>query len=118
MSWIADRARAFDSSGIRKVFEMAATMKNPINLSIGQPDFDVPPPIKDACVDAIQGGKNAYSVTQGIAPLRERLTPFIANPDLVERFKHNLPLSEANRDTYYAGNENGYTDYPFAVLPN
>lgn len=77
MSWIADRARAFDSSGIRKVFEMAATMKNPINLSIGQPDFDVPAPVKDACVDAIQGGKNAYSVTQGIAPLRERLTSIV-----------------------------------------
>jgi N-ethylmaleimide reductase len=41
--------------------------------------------------------------------------PFIANPDLVERFEHNLPLAEGNRDTYYAGGENGYTDYPRAV---
>lgn len=42
--------------------------------------------------------------------------PFIANPDLVERFKHNLPLSESNRDTYYTGGENGYTDYPKSNL--
>jgi N-ethylmaleimide reductase len=41
-------------------------------------------------------------------------TPFIANPDLVERFEHHIPLSESNRDTYYAGGENGYTDYPRA----
>ena len=32
--------RLFDSSGIRKVFDLAARMKDPINLSIGQPDFD------------------------------------------------------------------------------
>lgn len=48
-------------------------MKNPVNLSIGQPDFDVPETVKSACIDAIQQGKNAYSPSQGIAPLRERL---------------------------------------------
>lgn len=71
--WIADRCSSFDSSGIRKVFELAAKMKNPINLSIGQPDFDVPEPVKKACIEAIESGKNAYSLTQGITPLREKL---------------------------------------------
>ncbi|MCA9171149.1 MAG: aminotransferase class I/II-fold pyridoxal phosphate-dependent enzyme [Planctomycetales bacterium] len=71
--WIADRTRVFDSSGIRKVFDLAAKLKNPCNLSIGQPDFDVPAPIRAACVDAIQSGKNAYSPTQGIPAFRERL---------------------------------------------
>lgn len=73
MSWIADRTKAFDSSGIRKVFELAAKMKDPINLSIGQPDFDVPEPIKEACIDAIRSGKNAYALTQGMPVLREKL---------------------------------------------
>lgn len=76
-NWISARSRAFDSSGIRKVFDLAAKMKDPINLSIGQPDFDVPPPVKQACIDAIQQGKNAYSLTQGILPLRERLKQVI-----------------------------------------
>jgi N-ethylmaleimide reductase len=40
---------------------------------------------------------------------------FIANPDLVEHFKHHLPLSENNPDTYYTGEEKGYTDYPRAA---
>lgn len=71
--WIADRTASFDSSGIRKVFDLAAKMQNPINLSIGLPDFDVPDEIKQACIDAIRAGKNAYSQTQGIGPLRERL---------------------------------------------
>jgi aspartate aminotransferase/aminotransferase len=72
-SWIADRTKAFDSSGIRKVFDLAAKMKDPINLSIGQPDFDVPEPIKAACIDAIRSGKNAYALTQGMPVLRDKL---------------------------------------------
>lgn len=72
-TWISDRSRAFDSSGIRKVMELAAKLKDPVNLSIGQPDFDVPEPVQAACIDAIRQGKNAYTVTQGIVPLREKL---------------------------------------------
>ncbi len=64
-SWISARSLAFDSSGIRKVFELAATQRDLVNLSIGQPDFDVPQPVKDACIQAIQEGKNAYSMTAG-----------------------------------------------------
>ena len=44
---ISARARAIDVSGIRRVFELGATLADPINLSIGQPDFPVPEPIKD-----------------------------------------------------------------------
>ncbi|MFS8200113.1 alkene reductase [Streptomyces sp. CWNU-52B] len=38
--------------------------------------------------------------------------PFIANPDLVERFAHGHPLAVGDRDTYFAGDVAGYTDYP------
>ena len=72
-TWIADRTLSFDSSGIRKVFELARTMKNPINFSIGQPDFDVPDAPRQAAIDAIQSRKNGYSLTQGIPPLCEKL---------------------------------------------
>ena len=76
--WIADRTTTFDASGIRKVFDLAAKLKDPINLSIGQPDFDVPQEVQDAAIDAIRSGKNAYSPTQGIAPLREAIAAEIA----------------------------------------
>ncbi len=71
--WIAERTRNFDSSGIRKMFDLAAKLKDPINLSIGQPDFDVPPPIKEELIRAIQDGKNGYAATQGMPVLREKL---------------------------------------------
>ncbi len=42
----ADRTRAVEVSGMRKVFELARSLKDPVNLSIGQPHFDVPDAIK------------------------------------------------------------------------
>jgi len=39
--------------------------------------------------------------------------PFIANPDLVERFRVDAPLNAADSSTFYGGSEKGYTDYPF-----
>jgi len=38
--------------------------------------------------------------------------PFIANPDLVERFRQDAPLNEADSKSFYGGTEKGYTDYP------
>jgi aspartate/methionine/tyrosine aminotransferase len=71
--WIADRTQSVDSSGIRKVFDLAATLEDPINLSIGQPDFDVPQAVQDAAIEAIRGRRNGYSVTQGTSELRDEL---------------------------------------------
>src|SRR3954463_7592484 len=72
-SFLSTRALGVDASGIRKVFDLAARMKDPINLSIGLPDFDVPDVVKEAAIDAIQKGQNRYTQTQGIEPLRTRL---------------------------------------------
>ncbi len=71
--WIADRMRHIEASGIRKVFELARSLTNPVNLSIGQPDFDVPPTVKQAAHEAIDAGRNGYTVTQGIIELRAKI---------------------------------------------
>ena len=51
--WLAERTKCFDASGIRKVFDLAAKLADPINLSIGQPDFDVPEEVRQAAIEAI-----------------------------------------------------------------
>lgn len=71
--WIAERMSRIDASGIRKAFEMAKHMKDPINFSIGLPDFDVADPVKEAACEAIRSGRNQYSVTQGVPELRSKL---------------------------------------------
>ena len=70
---VARRAGAFDSSGIRKVFDLAAALDDPINLSIGQPDFAMPDAARAAAKAAIDAGRNGYTPTQGIPALRDRL---------------------------------------------
>ena len=58
----------------------------------------------DKARDAISN-KGADAITFG--------RPFIANPDLPERFRIAADLNEPNQDTFYGGDETGYTDYPF-----
>ena len=53
--------------------------------------------------DALDAGE-ADAIAFGI--------PFIANPDLVERYRYNLPLTDSDPKTYYTPGKRGYTDYP------
>jgi len=76
-AWIAKRMARIDASGIRKAFDLARSMTDPINLSIGLPDFDVPEPVKAAAIAAIEGGHNAYTQTQGAPELRGRLQAIV-----------------------------------------
>lgn len=75
---ISARSRSIDASGIRKAFDLARTIKNPINLSIGQPDFPVPEAMKRAAINAIETDQNGYTVTQGVEPLRQRIARHLA----------------------------------------
>jgi aminotransferase len=70
---LSTRSAAIDTSGIRKVFELGRKLRDPINLSIGQPDFPVPDSIKEAAIEAIRNDRNGYTVTQGIEPLRNSI---------------------------------------------
>lgn len=54
----------------------------------------------------------ADAIASGRADLVAFGRLFIANPDLVERFRLNAPLNEPDRATFYGGDEEGYTDYP------
>jgi len=98
-SWLADRTRLIEMSGIRKVFELGKSLKDPVNLSIGQPHFPVPESIRAAAKAAIDGGQNGYTVTQGIPDLRARLVA-----DAHARFPH---LDHAARDLLVTSGTSG-----------
>jgi len=68
---LAARVSGIEASGIRRIFDLAATVKDAINLSIGQPDFDVPEPVKAAHIEAIRGGFNRYPPSAGFPELRK-----------------------------------------------
>jgi len=52
------------------------------------------------------------AIDEGLADIIAFGVPYIANPDLPARLENGWPLNEANRDAFYGGGEQGYTDYP------
>ena len=55
-------------------------------------------------------------IEDGYADLVAYGVPFLANPDLVERFKKNVPLNQPDQKTFYTSTVKGYTDYPVLAV--
>ena len=66
--------RTTPPSGIRRFFEIAATMDNIISLGIGEPDFVSPKPVIEAAVDSLHAGKTGYTANAGLLELRELIS--------------------------------------------
>ena len=73
-SYLSNRVAGLKPSGIRKFFDIAATMENVISLGIGEPDFDSPPSVIQAGIRALQEGHTHYTSNAGLIELREKLT--------------------------------------------
>jgi N-ethylmaleimide reductase len=92
----------------------------------GHPTFlsqDNVPPLAPALRKVYQGSlviNGGYGRESGQKAIAENAAdlvafgvPYLANPDLVERYRRNAPLNEPDQDTFYGGDEKGYNDYPF-----
>lgn len=67
------RTHSIDASGIRRAFDLGASIVDPINLSIGQPDFPVDDRVKRAAIEAISSNRSGYSLTQGVHELKSAI---------------------------------------------
>src|SRR5215213_7976161 len=75
--FVSARVNSVPPSGIRKFFDIVATMKDVISLGIGEPDFVSPEPILNAGIDSLKAGHTAYTSNSGILELRELLSKHI-----------------------------------------
>lgn len=73
MALLSQRVQAIPPSGIRRFFDIAATMKDVISLGIGEPDFVTPDVIRQAGIRSVQNGYTAYTSNSGLFELREAL---------------------------------------------
>ncbi|MBA4375778.1 MAG: aromatic amino acid aminotransferase [Anaerolinea sp.] len=71
--YLSRRVAGLKPSGIRKFFDIAATMKDVISLGIGEPDFTTPEPILQAGIRSLQRGETHYTSNYGIIELRRAL---------------------------------------------
>jgi aminotransferase len=70
-SYLSKRAAELKPSGIRKFFDIAATMKDVISLGIGEPDFTTPQPILQAGMRSLEQGETHYTSNSGKMELRQ-----------------------------------------------
>ncbi|QRN82566.1 aminotransferase class I/II-fold pyridoxal phosphate-dependent enzyme [Chloroflexota bacterium] len=89
-SYLSKTVVNLKASGIRKFFDIAATMEDVISLGIGEPDFTTPQPVIEAGVQALRKGETHYTSNLGIMELRTAIAE-----NLEERYGvHYDPVNE------------------------
>lgn len=76
-AYLSQRVANLKPSGIRKFFDIVATMKDVISLGIGEPDFVTPQPIIQAGIRALQSGETHYTSNAGLLELRQAISEYL-----------------------------------------
>jgi len=97
---ITQRVRSVPPSGIRKFFDVLATMEDVISLGIGEPDFATPQQICHAGISSLERGETSYTSNAGMLELREQLASHLARLygvqyDPVQELLMTVGVSEA-----------------------
>jgi len=79
VTYLSKRVAGLKPSGIRKFFDIAATMKDVISLGIGEPDFTTPAPILQAGINSLQHGETHYTSNWGKIELRQAIADNLKN---------------------------------------
>ena len=70
---------AVPPSGIRRFFDLAATMKDTISLGVGEPDFKTPYHIRNAAIDSLVDGETQYTANRGLPELRQEIALYLSD---------------------------------------
>ena len=76
--YLNPRVAAVPPSGIRRFFDLAATMKDTISLGVGEPDLITPYHIRNAAINSIVDGETQYTPNRGLLSLREEISAYLA----------------------------------------
>ena len=77
--YLNPRIAAVPPSGIRRFFDLAATMKDTISLGVGEPDFKTPYHIRNAAIDSLVDGETQYTANRGLPELRQEISIYLEN---------------------------------------
>ncbi|MBM2825283.1 MAG: aspartate aminotransferase [Dehalococcoidales bacterium] len=76
---ISQRARQISPSGIRKFFDLLASMEGVISLGVGEPDYATPWHIREAAIYSLEKGYTMYTSNSGMPELRQELSRYLKN---------------------------------------
>lgn len=86
---ITEKVKSIKPSGIRRFFDIVATMPEAISLGVGEPDFVTPWHIRDAGIYSLEKGHTYYTSNSGLLQLREEICKY-----LKRRFNLNYDCSQ------------------------
>ena len=73
---LTEKVKEIPPSGIRKFFDLAATMSDVISLGVGEPDFNTPWSIREAGIYSLEKGRTFYSANAGLLELRDEICKY------------------------------------------
>ncbi len=83
-SYISQRANQLSPSGIRKFFDLLASIEGVISLGVGEPDYATPWQIREAAIYSLEKGNTMYTSNSGMPELRQRLARYLKDSYQVE----------------------------------
>ena len=89
-SKVSKIAGGLQPSGIRKFFDVAATMKDVVSLGVGEPDFDTPWPIREMAINTIEQGNTFYTANAGLIELRQEISAYLKRRFTIEYPAENI----------------------------
>jgi len=75
--FVAKNVADLPPSGIRKFFDVVATMSGVVSLGVGEPDFKTPEHVRQAAIDLLEEGRTRYTANLGMPALRERIAHYL-----------------------------------------
>ncbi|WP_416722731.1 aminotransferase [Bacillus stercoris] len=78
-SYLSDYVQQIKPSGIRKFFDLAATMEGVISLGVGEPDFVTAWNVREASILSLEQGYTSYTANAGLYSLREEISRYMSN---------------------------------------
>ncbi|AMJ40109.1 aminotransferase class I/II-fold pyridoxal phosphate-dependent enzyme [Anaerotignum propionicum] len=75
--FVAKNVADLPPSGIRKFFDVVATMSGVVSLGVGEPDFKTPERVRQAAIDLLEEGRTRYTANLGMPALRERIAHYL-----------------------------------------
>lgn len=77
--YLSDYVQQIKPSGIRKFFDLAATMEGVISLGVGEPDFVTAWNVREASILSLEQGYTSYTANAGLYSLREEISRYLSN---------------------------------------
>jgi aminotransferase len=92
MKPISEIVQSTPASGIRRFFDIVSTMDDVLSLGVGEPDFDTPWSVREACIYALERGHTHYTSNYGTIELRRGISEYLIGREGIEYSPDNQIL--------------------------